>query len=190
MVFSAQLFQLISQPTTEPNPPRNPNTKECAVSGHLQPVQHDQHEFLTIGALAKLCGITVRTLRYYEEMDLIGPVKRSAGQYRLYNHHSLKRINAILALQGLNFSLEEILSILGPYSKCRSYSKSEQIEHTRQSLSQQKDFINQKINQMHTLMHEIEHRLRTLDSVCQPCLSHADATHTCPESCSYLEVHQ
>jgi hypothetical protein len=33
----------------------------------------DNGEYLTIGSLAKLCNVTVRTLRYYEEMDLIGP---------------------------------------------------------------------------------------------------------------------
>ena len=49
---------------------------------------------LTIGALAQLCGVTVRTLRYYEEMDLITPIKRTQGRYRLYHPRSLKRTRA------------------------------------------------------------------------------------------------
>lgn len=144
--------------------------------------------FLTIGALAKLCNVTVRTLRYYEEMDLIGPVKRSSGKYRLYNQQSLKRINAVLALQGLNFSLDEILKVLGPYSKSRSYSKQEQIAHTRESLSQQKQFIHDKIAQLNTLNQDIEHRLNLLDKVCSPCHETAPHEH-CAEQCSFLEVH-
>lgn len=144
--------------------------------------------FLTIGALAKLCNVTVRTLRYYEEMDLIGPVKRSSGKYRLYNQQSLKRINAVLALQGLNFSLDEILKVLGPYSKSRSYSKQEQIAHTRESLSQQKQFIHDKITQLNTLNQDIEHRLNLLDKVCSPCHETAPHEH-CAEQCSFLDVH-
>jgi DNA-binding transcriptional MerR regulator len=145
-------------------------------------------QFLTIGALAKLCDMTVRTLRYYEEMDLIGPVKRSSGKYRLYNHHSLKRINAISALQGLNFSLDEILKILGPYSKSRSFTKEQQIAQTRESLSQQKYFIHDKITQLATLNADIEHRLNLLDNVCSPCLE-TDPHASCSENCSFLEVH-
>lgn len=153
-----------------------------------QPVNRETGEYLTIGALAKLCNVTVRTLRYYEEMDLIGPVKRSSGQYRLYNHHSLKRVSAILALQGLNFSLEEILAVLGPYSKSRSYTKQEQIEHTRQSLSRQKGFIDEKITQLGTLNEDIESRLTVLETVCSPCMKHGPED-GCPDTCSYLEVH-
>jgi DNA-binding transcriptional MerR regulator len=145
-------------------------------------------DFLTIGELAKLCGTTVRTLRYYEEMDLIGPVKRSTGKYRLYNQHSLKRLKAIMALQGLNFSLEEILEVLGPYSKSRSYTKEEQLEHTRQSLQQQKALIDEKINQLTAMKSDIEARLRTVEGVCHPCLEHVPSD-SCNEQCQYLEVH-
>ena len=44
-------------------------------------------------------GSPFPTIRMAEEMDLIGPVKRTAGKYRLYNERSLKRIKAIQALQ-------------------------------------------------------------------------------------------
>ena len=148
----------------------------------------EDSQFLTIGALAKLCDVTVRTLRYYEEMDLIGPVKRSTGKYRLYNHHSLKRVNAILALQVLNFSLDEILKVLGPYSKSRNYTKEEQIAQTRESLSRQKVFIDDKIAQLNNLNLDIESRLGLLNKVCQPCLN-AHPHENCAEHCSFLEVH-
>jgi DNA-binding transcriptional MerR regulator len=166
------------------------NPLNTACSDFEPPLLAEGDEsFLTIGTLAKMGGVTVRTLRYYEEMDLIGPVKRSTGKYRLYNRHSLKRINAILALQGLSFSLEEILTILGPYSKTRNYSKGEQIEHTRQSLSQQKQFIDQKIGQLQNMREDIDQRLRLLDTVCQPCMCETKQDDHCQESCSYLEVH-
>ncbi len=153
------------------------------------PTLTEDSEYLTIGSLAKLCNVTVRTLRYYEEMDLIGPVKRSTGKYRLYNKHSLKRINAILALQGLNFALEQILEVLGPYSVTRSYTREEQIAQTRQSLGQQKEFIHEKIEQLQAMTVDIEQRLKLLDDVCNPCVGHNDAHNCCPEDCSFIEVH-
>ena len=146
-------------------------------------------EYLTIGSLAKLCNVTVRTLRYYEEMDLIGPVKRSTGKYRLYNRHSLKRINAILALQGLNFSLEQILEVLGPYSVTKNYTKEEQIAQTRHSLGQQKAFIHEKIDELQLLNQDIEKRLQLLDDVCNPCVDATTGHQCCSESCSYIEIH-
>lgn len=159
------------------------------MSANVPAPQTEDSEYLTIGSLAKLCNVTVRTLRYYEEMDLIGPVKRSTGKYRLYNRHSLKRINAILALQGLNFALEQILEVLGPYSVTRSYTKEEQIAQTRQSLGQQKAFIHEKMDQLNLMTQDIDNRLKLLDSVCNPCVDHATPAQCCPESCSYIEVH-
>jgi DNA-binding transcriptional MerR regulator len=157
------------------------------VSSQLLNLNAD-NEALTIGTLAKLCGVTVRTLRYYEELDLIAPAKRSAGRYRLYNNHSVKRVSAILALQGLNFSLEEIVAILGQASKMRSYTKNQQIEHTRESLTRQQQFIQEKIAQLGALNEDIEARMKALDSVCRPCAGHSSGE-TCSETCSYYEVH-
>lgn len=169
---------------------RNSQSLPSIPADHETENGHEKADghFLTIGALAKLCDVTVRTLRYYEEMDLIGPIKRSTGKYRLYNHHSLKRVSAILALQGLNFSLDEILKVLGPYSKSRSYTKEEQIAQTRESLNQQKNFIDDKITQLKTLNEDIEHRLSLLDRVCSPCLDTVPHEN-CSETCSFLEVH-
>lgn len=144
----------------------------------------DQEKYLTIGALAKLCNVTVRTLRYYEEMDLIGPIKRSSGKYRLYNRQSLKRIKAIIALQGLNFSLEAILEVLGLYSESRAFNKADLVAKTRESLSYQHDLIDKKIEELNALNADITSRLELIETVCTPC-----QTKFCPDSCLYLEVH-
>jgi DNA-binding transcriptional MerR regulator len=159
------------------------------ASASIAPSSVEDSEYLTIGALAKLCDLTVRTLRYYEEMDLIGPVKRSSGKYRLYNPHSVKRVQAIVALQGLNFSLEQILAVLGPYSVSRNYTKAEQVAQTQQSLNQQKTFIHEKIGQLQQMNQDIEARLQMLDTVCHPCLEDASGQPVCRECRSYLEVH-
>lgn len=147
-----------------------------------------EQELLTIGAMAKMCGVTVRTLRYYEEMDLIGPVRRSSGKYRLYSHRTVKRVKAILALQDLNYCLEEILVTLGPYSRTMGFSKRDQIEATRQSLEIQKQCIETKLQDLVRLKEDINQRLHTLITLCEPCLKDTPED-TCQESCSHRDIH-
>ena len=145
-------------------------------------------DYMTIGTLAELCGVTVRTLRYYEEMDLIGPVKRTSGKYRLYNKHSLKRVNAILALQELGYALEEIVTTLGAYSEARGCAKSEQIAMTERSLELQKQSIERKLKQLKQLKKELTERVETIEQVCKPCMGEKPEQ-CCPDDCKYIDVH-
>jgi DNA-binding transcriptional MerR regulator len=164
---------------------RNPDLQSLA---ELDGPTGEPGGLLTIGAMARLCDVTVRTLRYYEEMDLIGPVKRTSGKYRLYSHRTVKRVKAILALQDLNYSLEEILLTLGRYSQAMSYSKEEQIRATRQSLELQKQCIDSKLHALMQMKTDIELRLHTLENLCEPCFKETPQD-TCQENCSYRDVH-
>jgi len=143
---------------------------------------------LTIGALAKASGVTVRTVRYYEEMDLIGPIKRSDSKYRLYNSRSLKRVKAIVALQGLNYTLDQILDMMGPYSESTNYTKAQRIDATRASLQTQRAHVAQKMLSLQHIQQEIDGRLATLDVVCQPCLQ-TTPHQGCDETCAYRDTH-
>jgi len=68
---------------------------------------------IRIGDFSKLSRVSVKTLRYYDEMGLIKPVSvdRFTG-YRLYEYSQLSVLNRILALKELGFSLEEIGHLL------------------------------------------------------------------------------
>jgi DNA-binding transcriptional MerR regulator len=61
-----------------------------------------------IGALAKQLGITTRTIRYYEEIGLMGKTERIGGGTRTYNKDDILRLKFILKLKGLGISLKEI----------------------------------------------------------------------------------
>jgi len=62
-----------------------------------------------IGEFSRLCRVTVRTLRHYEEIDLLVPeiIDRSSG-YRYYSAGQLQKMESILKLKELGYSLEEI----------------------------------------------------------------------------------
>ena len=64
---------------------------------------------LKIGEFSRLCRVTVRTLRHYEEIGLLVPeiVDQFTG-YRYYSIEQLQKMQSILQLKGMGFSLEEI----------------------------------------------------------------------------------
>jgi DNA-binding transcriptional MerR regulator len=61
-----------------------------------------------IGILAKQLGITTRTIRYYEEIGLMGKTDRVGGGTRSYSKDDILRLKFILKLKGLGISLKEI----------------------------------------------------------------------------------
>ncbi|WP_368652603.1 MerR family transcriptional regulator [Ornithinibacillus sp. 4-3] len=66
----------------------------------------------TIGKLSKNTGVTVRTLDYYDEIGLIKPSSKTEGGHRLYSEDDILRLERVLALKYMGFSLEQIKSIL------------------------------------------------------------------------------
>lgn len=68
---------------------------------------------LTIGELSKISQVTVKSIRYYQELELLKPVKIDPiTNYRYYNRDSFDRLSAILTLKELGFTLTEIKEIL------------------------------------------------------------------------------
>lgn len=62
----------------------------------------------SVGALARLTGVTVRTLHHYDAIGLLTPRRRSAKGYRLYGADDLLRLQQILIRRELGMSLEQI----------------------------------------------------------------------------------
>jgi len=65
-------------------------------------------EMVQIGELAKNLGITTRTIRYYEEIGLMGRNDRQGGSTRTYNKDDILRLKFILKLKTMGISLKEI----------------------------------------------------------------------------------
>ena len=67
---------------------------------------------LTIGQLARIVGVNVQTVRYYERLHLLSPSARRPSRYRLYGHEEERRLRFIKKAQGLGFTLREISELL------------------------------------------------------------------------------
>lgn len=65
-----------------------------------------------VGELAKLTGLTIRTLRYYDKISLFGPSTHSESGHRLYTASDIRLLQQILSLKELGLSLDEIRSII------------------------------------------------------------------------------
>ena len=65
-----------------------------------------------VGQLAELSGVTVRTLRHYDQTGLLRPSGRTSGGHRLYDQQNVTRLYRVLALRRLGFSLAEVGSLL------------------------------------------------------------------------------
>ena len=66
----------------------------------------------SVGQVADLAGVTVRTLHHYGQIGLLEPAERSGTGYRLYSDANLERLRHILFYRELGFSLEDIQTML------------------------------------------------------------------------------
>lgn len=71
----------------------------------------EKSPLIPIGKLAKQLGITTRTIRYYEEIGLMGPSNRRGGGMRSYDRDEVLRLKFILKLKELGIGLKEMLSL-------------------------------------------------------------------------------
>lgn len=72
--------------------------------------------WLQIGEVAETVGLSIRTIRHYDEMGVVEPSGRTSGGFRLYTHADVQRLRFVKSLKPLKFSLEEVrelLAILG-----------------------------------------------------------------------------
>lgn len=67
---------------------------------------------LTVGAAARLAGVTVRTLHHYDEIGLLNPSGRSEAGYRRYADADLELLQRILFYRELGFGLHEIKTVM------------------------------------------------------------------------------
>ncbi|MGA9595387.1 MAG: MerR family transcriptional regulator [Acidimicrobiia bacterium] len=68
---------------------------------------------LTVGSLARLAGVTVRTLHHYHDIGLVVPAGRTESGYRTYGPPEVERLQEVLFFRELGFPLEAIRDVVG-----------------------------------------------------------------------------
>jgi MerR family transcriptional regulator, thiopeptide resistance regulator len=72
----------------------------------------DDARTLTVGGVARLAGVSVRTLHHYDEIGLLRPSGRSDAGYRHYTNPDVERLQRILFYRALGFGLDQIAEAL------------------------------------------------------------------------------
>ncbi len=119
---------------------------------------------LTVSEVARVSGVSVRTLHHYEELGLLQPAARSAAGYRLYSRQDLLRLQEILFYRELGFALEQIRAVLAAP------------DHERASaLREQRGLLVAKIDHLERVLAAIDRALR--DAGIAPPVSTASRDH-------------
>ena len=97
----------------------------------------------TAGEIARIAGVSLRTIRFYDEKGLLKPVSYSEAGYRYYNQESLAILQRILMLKYLGFSLQRIEEVMA--------SRNMELQ-----LSEQKELLIQKKRKLEEIISSIE----------------------------------
>jgi MerR family transcriptional regulator, repressor of the yfmOP operon len=116
-----------------------------------------------IGELAKRLGITTRTIRYYEEIGLMGPPERLGGGTRTFNKEDILRLKFILKLKELGISLKEMQELAEHFD-----IHQQEFDRITPKLIEILDMhiskVDEKIANLSSLRNEIvEYRVRIMD---------------------------
>ena len=107
----------------------------------------------TTGEIAKLCGVTVRTVQYYDSRNILVPSALSEGGRRLYSEEDLKRLRMICFLREAGLSINSIFELLQEEHSGSTLSLllEQQILAAREALNQQQA----RLNMLEALRREI-----------------------------------
>lgn len=108
----------------------------------------------TAGELAKKLGVSARTVRFYDEIGIMCPISYSEAGYRIYDETSVERLQKILMLRFLDFSLEQIEDIM----------KAEKVS-VRQSLKEQERLLMQKLEHMERVLAAVREAQAASDDI-------------------------
>ena len=96
---------------------------------------------MKISDVARLTGVTIRTLRYYDEIGLLRPGAVTEAGYRVYGDADLETLQQILFFRELDFPLEDIRRIM----KNPAYDKETALRKQRELLLQKRDRLDSLI---------------------------------------------
>jgi len=106
----------------------------------------------TVGEVAKLAHVSVRTLHHYDETGLLVPSDRSEAGYRLYSTEDLERLQQVLFYKELGFSLEEIRELMADPAFDR-----------REALLSQREMVAEQALRLEALLGLIDRTLVSLE---------------------------
>lgn len=104
-----------------------------------------EKQYYTAGEIARIAGVSLRTIRYYDTKGLLPPVSHSQAGYRCYDKSSLALLQRILMLKYLGFSLEQIQRLIAS-QETNALDQQAVLEQQRSLLLERKEQLEQLIS--------------------------------------------
>jgi len=119
-------------------------------------------ELLRIGEIARQYGITLRTLRFYEDKGLLKPTRD--GSMRLYSRRDISRLRLILLGRRVGFSLREVKQMMDLYDPAGTNAKQlrvalEKGERQLKRLEKQQQLVEESILELTTAIGVVRQKL-------------------------------
>lgn len=113
----------------------------------------DSNGLFKIGEISKLFHIGVDSIRYYEKVGLLHPIRSEENNYRFYTLDDIRTMNTIRELLDIGFSTEEILE----------FEKDRNLSHVTKMLQKESAVIDEKIRHLMDIKGNINSRLRSIN---------------------------
>jgi DNA-binding transcriptional MerR regulator len=143
----------------------------------------NKKQVMQIGDFAQRAGVSVRAIRYYEELGLIRPESHSNGGFRLYGHENLKRIRVINFLKDLGLSLTDIRQIF--LAKKPSGGDKQTVEFLLRVFDEKLSLVEERLETLNKMKSELARAIKILHS-CETCDHKILLDAMCCGSCSNL----
>lgn len=114
----------------------------------------------TVQKLAKIAGVSTRTLRYYDEIGLLKPAKINSSGYRIYGRSQIDALQQIMFYRELGIALDEILKIM----QAPSYDSVTALRSHHEKLIERKEQIEKLIANVEKTIATKEGRLTMSDN--------------------------
>ena len=119
----------------------------------------EENQIIAIGDLAKIVGLTTRTLRYWEEVGIIESEERADGANRGYSPDYVRRIKFIIKLKELGLTIKEMQDLYAAYGEAKETDR--MIPKLIDVLDKHIRMIDEKVAKLHSLRKDIvEYRRR------------------------------
>lgn len=145
--------------------------------------QNNKKQVMQIGDFAQKAGVSVRAIRYYEELGLIRPESHSNGGFRLYGHDNLKRIQVVNFLKDMGLSLMEIRQIF--LAKKPAGGDRQTVDFLLRAFDEKLSRIESRIEVLNRMKSELTRAIKILHS-CETCDHKVLLDAMCCGSCEEL----
>lgn len=111
---------------------------------------------MQIGEVASRTGLSLRTIRYYEELGLLVPSARSAGGFRLYTEADVARLELVKGMKPLDFPLDDVRRLLEVLDALEDGASRGDREHLLEGLDEYRATAEERVERLRRRLRSAE----------------------------------